>query len=461
MINSILISFGIYFITLFLIGMFSSFKKRPQSDQDFFLGGRSLGPIATAIAAQASEMSIWLFLALPGTIYLNGLFESWLAVSLVIFMFLNWQIIAPRLRNQTEALSCITLPSFLAKKTNDTSKTINLIGGLFSLFFLTIYITAGLTGLGYLFKEVFNLNFAIGSAIALIIVLTYTVIGGFLAAAAGNLFQGLFLLSTLIIATICAYWFAPNMHLGLQELSSNLFSKNKRFIDFLIIFFSWGIGYFGQPQILLNFMGIKDPKNLNYAKWIGTAWQITALSAAILIGFMGKFYFPIVENHEMIFVLIVRQIFPTILTGFMFCGIMAATLASMNGQIMAATSSFIEDIFKSIFLNYKNLNLLMLSRITMIIITLIALGLSQIINLSILEIVKFAWSGLGATFGPIILFSLFSNKINRNSVILGMLMGGVITILLPIFYPEKSALIYGFILSSLVISKNIIPKRIP
>lgn len=448
-------AFIVYFGLLLSVGFYFYHKNKNQGD--FALGGRKLNYWVTAISAQASDMSDWLFMGFPGVIYATGLIGIWTAVGLVVFMFLNWHFIAPRFRIATENNNSLTLSSFLQTKFNDTSNTISVIGGLLCLYFFIFYIAAGLVGLGRIFEMAFGINYYHGIILGLAITLTYTLLGGLMAIAWSNLFQGLFLL----IAILLVPFYAMHQMGGIQSVINNLAQQSPQFLSclspeksILSIFFgitAWGLGYFGQPHILISFMSIDNVNNMKKAKYVGISWQILVLTAAILVGGIGKaFINPALANQELVFISMVQTLFTPFIAGFILCAMLAATISTINTQSLVSASLITHDLYypfadKQATAQQK----LFFTRGAIFIIPILALFAAYYNIISIMDLVHYAWSGLGCTFGPLVILSLYTKFVTPQGAIAGLVTGGFIGIFWPIHHAIPT-LVVGFICSFIV-----------
>ena len=437
MFDAMIASFSLYFAILLSIGIYFYTKTKNQSD--FSIGNRSLNYWLTAIAAQASDMSDWLFMGFPGAIYLLGVSGVWFAFGLALFMFLTWQFIAPQLRRQTESNNALTLASFFETKFQDRSGLIKIISGFFCLYFFTFYIAAGIVGLGKAFELIFEMPYHHGIIIGLTISLVYTLLGGLLAVAWSNLLQGTFLLACIMFVPI----FAINTKLGgfaqfhqsLQLFGSDYFSlwPQGGIIATCMAILKWGPGYFGQPHILINFMSINNPLNLSKAKWIGCSWQILALSAAVLVGIVGKvMLFPELADAELVFIIMVKQMFAPFFAGLILCSILAATISTINIQSLICASLIAQDLYFPLLNPQGSQRLqLLFTRLAIFIIPTLSLLIAWN-RTGVWNLVLYAWSGLGVTFGPIVMLSLYSKQLNRYGVIAGLITGGITAILWPL-----------------------------
>ena len=431
----------IYFAILLLIGMMS--YRRHISASDFIIGGRSLNYWLTALAAHASDMSSWLFMGYPAVVFTGGMFQSWAAIGLISFMFLNWQLIAPKIRVATEQYNSLTFSSYFESRLADTSGTIRIFTAFMSLFFYTIYISAALVGLGILLETLFNINYDLGILIGVIIVIPYVFIGGYHTLAWIDLFQGFFLLAVIIFVPLYLLSQVGGItgifqSLEHKNLTSSLFPdfSAHTFKEIFFMFAGWGLGYFGQPHIITKFMGIKNVREIPKSKWIGMSWMIVSLAAATLVGVVGIAYFSNtgLQQPELVFIELVKDNFHPFLIGFILCAILAATINAMSSQVLVLSSNLTEDFYKKLFRrNAESKELLIVSRTGVILVAVISFLIAYVKPVSIYTLVLYAWSGLGASFGPLLLLSLYSKKINRYGAWAGILLGGGIAALWPYF----------------------------
>lgn len=422
----LLISFMVYFAILILIG--AVFYRKKQSVNNYIIGNRSLNYWVTAISAQSSDMSSWLFMGYPALVFTLGAMQMWTAVGLVLCMYLNWRFIAPVLRKQTETFGALTIPAYLARRFNDQSKMIVVISTLVAAYFFTCYISSGLVGMGRLFESAFNLPYTTGVLIGIGITLIYTLLGGFLAVSWCNLFQGLFLLAMIILVPWKGFsavggWSAIKLAAASKNISLTVLSP-QALKDIFILIAGFGLGTFGQTHILVNFMGIKDVRKLKNAMFVGIAWQIVALGSSIMLGVIAIAYFKTgLAKEEHLFVYMARDLFSPLVAGFALCGMLAATLSTLNTQLMVAASGLSEDLYPAIT---KRIPTILISRCATTLIALISLVISLQNNSSIYNLVHYAWCGLGCTMGPAIIAALYFKRASRTGIIIGMLMGALI-----------------------------------
>jgi len=455
-------TFILYFIVIIFIA-FLSYRKQ-KSDTTYVLGNRSLNFWLTALSAHASDMSSWLFMGYPMIIFTAGLFNLWAAIGLTVFMFLNWQYIAPRIRSATEKMNNLTMYAYFESRFNDTSGILRTLSAMLSFIFYIFYITAGLVGLGLLVESLFGLNYTIGITIGLFIVVFYVFLGGYITVAWIDLFQGFFLLGIILFIPIFLIkkigGFIPIFDaMKMQNLTTSLFPSFsfKTFLEIIFVGAGWGLGYFGQPHIITKFMGIKSVKEMPKAKYVGISWQILALGGATLIGIIGIYTFPQgIENAQLVALEIVKKSLVPFFATLILCAILAATTNVMAAQILVVASSIAEDFYKGLFKKKAtHLQILWASRLSVVGVSIIAYIIAYYKISTIYELVFYSWSGLGASFGPLLLISLYYKKTNRIGAFMGILTGGVIAGLWPFINSKLKidipALIPGFILSLLTI----------
>lgn len=429
-------AFVLYFFIL--IGIAFHFYRKTQTASDFMTGGRSINYWVTAISTQASDMGSWLFLGFPAAVYSNGLFEAWVAIGLVGGMYLNWTYIAPRLRKISESTQANTLSELFSNRFNDTSHLISLFTALLTLLFFTFYIASGLVGLGRVFESVFEMSYHTGIIISLATAAIYTLIGGFVSAAWCALFQGIFLLCVIVFVPTVAFFHINGTSAIIQAASDrmvslSLFSTTSTMLHALSLAAGWGLGYFGQPHILINFIGIDNPKKINAAKVVGLTWQITVLAAAVCIGIISLAFFKDpVTNPELIFILMTKTLFSPFFAGLALCAIFAATLSTMDRHILISGSVIASDIYKT-FLNTAatSKQLLFLSRLSSVGVSLIALAIAWNGTSSVYGLVNYAWSGLGSSFGPLVITALYGKNITKQGALAGLIAGGLTSALWP------------------------------
>lgn len=460
------IAFVLYFCALFAIGLL--FRKKNATSSDMLLGSRGLNYWVTALSAQASDMSSWLFMAFPMSIFLHGMPKIWIGVGLLIGMYACWQFVAPKLRVETEKSNSYTLPTFFARRLHDTTGALRVTGAILTLLFMTYYLAAGIIAIGMLFESVFQIDYYVGIIIATIVILGLPYIGGFTSVAWTELFQAIFLIGAIAIVPILAFSKIDGIA-AIKDAASKggipltLFSgKSSAITDILHNVFGWGLGYFGMPHIVTKFMGIKDPKELNKSKYLGITWEFFALAFAACVGFVGIAYFNgRLENAQLVFIEMVKELFHPFTGGLVLCGVMMATISTMNSQILVAASVMTEDIYKQLMRkNATSKQEVKVFRISVLLVAAVAFWISLSRSATIMDTVYFAWAGLGSSFGPLILASLYSKFVTRQGALAGILTGGLITALWPVINRYLSdhhimgpvlAMIPGFALGLLMI----------
>lgn len=420
-----------YFLILLALGIRG--YKKTKTFSDYILGSRKVGPIIGAMNVGASDMSSWLLMGLPGAFYLYGMNQTWMVIGLVLGSYSCWKLIAKRLRVYTEiANDSLTVSSFLEHRFNDSSKILRVITAVIIMFFFTIYIASGFVGSAKLFSEFFNLNYISALLISAVVVVLYAFLGGFLAVSWADLLQGLLMLFALIIAPIAIIFKTGNVSSTINSIKISSPDHLNIFYDTtiagIVSALAWGLGYFGQPHIISKFMAIEKISYIKTSTRICTTWMIMALIGAALVGLIGYQYFidrPL-EKHETVFIIASAEIFPPIIMGVLISAILAAIMSTINSQILICCSALAEDFYKRFFRkNSNDKELLLATRISVAIITIISVLIATDENLTILGLVAHAWAGLGAAIGPIIIMSLFWKKTTKLGAIAGVISGGL------------------------------------
>jgi sodium/proline symporter len=447
----------VYMLAVIYIGFV--YSKRNKSTEDFLLGGRSLGPWVTAMSAEASDMSSWLLMGLPGLAYLSGVASaSWTAIGLAIGTWFNWKFVAYRLRNYSHiANNAITLPDFFSNRFHDSKKILMSIAAVVIFFFFIIYTSSGFVALGKLFNSLFGFNYTAMMIVGALVVVLYTIAGGFLAASTSDFMQGALmsfsLVFILIVGIIEAGGFqATGEVINSMEGFGSLFSSHNRVtgasssVSFLEIAsaLAWGLGYFGMPHILLRFMAIENPKELPRSRRIAITWVVISLAVAVTIGIIGTAVFPnLLEGlepeaysgqSETIFIAMTQLLdnmspVLVIFIGVILSGVVAATMSTSDSQLLVTSSAISQNFFKGVIKkDATDRQVLWLSRMTIIIVAIVGAFLAADPNSSIFGMVSYAWAGFGAAFGPIMLFSLFWKRTTLSGAIAGMV-GGFLAVL--------------------------------
>jgi len=453
----ILIAMIIYMSIVIVIGVVYA-KRANKNSEEYFLGGRSLGPWVTAMSAEASDMSGWLLMGLPGVAYWCGLADAaWTAIGLAIGTYLNWLIVSKRLRRYSvRANNSITLPEFFSNRFREKNKVIMSIAALFILIFFTVYASSCFVTCGKLFSTLFDAPYIAMMILGAVFVLIYTLLGGFLAESISDFMQAIVMIIALtvivIISTINAGGIGAVLENAqaipgfleffglatptLNEAGQQIVEAGKPVFGaaseygFLSVcsMLAWGLGYFGMPQVLLRFMAIRKEGELKRSRRIAMVWVVISLAVAVFIGIVGRQLYP--DAHltksgaENIFITLATTSLPAILAGFVMAGILAATISSSDSYLLIAASAFAKNIFQGIFKkNATDKQVMWTSRITLLVLTLVGVLIALDENSVIFSIVSFAWAGFGATFGPLMLFSLFWKRINQVGAIAGMVSG--------------------------------------
>ncbi len=464
-----IISLSAYFLLMLGIGLYA-FKTSTEDSAGYLLGGRQLGPAVTALSAGASDMSGWMVMGLPGAMYLSGLSNVWIAIGLIIGAYINYLIVAPRLRMYTELASdSITLPEFFENRFEDKSRLLRIISSLVFIVFFTVYTSSGVVGGGKLFESSFGLSYELGLFVTAGVVVVYTLFGGFLAVSMTDFVQGCIMLIALVLVPTVVL-IELDGYSSMHNIISTVDPQRLNFVADtsmlgIISAMAWGLGYFGQPHIIVRFMAIRSIKDLKMARRIGMSWMIVAIIGAMATGFFGIAY--VAENNltlndaETIFILLSQVLFHPLVGGFLLAAILAAIMSTISSQLLVTSSSLTEDFYKA-FLN-KNASekeLVLIGRICVAVVALVAVGLASNRDSSILQLVSNAWAGFGAAFGPLIVFGLYWKRMTFPGALAGVVVGAA-TVLIWIYAPisiaeqSLSSFIYeivpGVILSSIAI----------
>lgn len=430
-----LVTFVVYFILLLGIGFY--FYRRSVSIEDYLLGGRRMGAWVTALSAQASDMSGWLLMGLPGAIYLAGVGNVWIAIGLFVGTVLNWKLVSARLRVYTQKTNTITLPCFFEERFGDPTGMLRVVSAIVILIFFTIYASSGLVAAGKLFESTFNVKYQAAVIIGGCIIIAYTFLGGFLAVCWTDLFQGTLMVLALVIVPALAYFKVG----GIKAVSAAMQSKGVSTsllpagikANFLptISATAWGLGYFGQPHILARFMSAKSIGKLSESMTIAIVWVFFSLTGAVVIGFVGIGMFDNLAGgeEEKVFIFMIHKVVHPWLAGIMLAAILSAIMSTIDSQLLVSSSALTEDFYqKAIKKNASEREVVLVGRICVIIISAIALALALHPDETILTIVAYAWGGFGAAFGPLVLFGLFSRKTSWQSALAGMVTGTVVLV---------------------------------
>ncbi|MDX1655889.1 MAG: sodium/proline symporter PutP [Candidatus Competibacteraceae bacterium] len=455
-----LITFIVYLIGMLAIGLVA--YKMTSNLSDYVLGGRRLGPGVAALSAGASDMSGWLLLGLPGAVYAAGMNQIWIGVGLTIGAYLNWQFVARRLRIYTEvAKDSITVPDYLENRFHDHTKILRVVSALVILLFFTFYTSSGMVAGATLFEKSFGMSYSTALWVGGLVIVSYTFLGGFLAVCWTDFVQGLLMFLALIVVPMVVV----SADGGWGETVAQVGAINPNYLDAfydmslfgIISLMAWGLGYFGQPHIIVRFMGIRYAREVPMARFIGITWMVLALFGAIFTGFAGIAYFsdqPL-ENAETVFITLSQVLFNPWIAGILLAAILSAVMSTIDSQLLVSSSALTEDFYKAIIRpGASDKELVWVGRATVAGIALIALLLARDPETTVLGLVSYAWGGFGAAFGPIIILSLFWKRMTRWGAVAGIVVGAL-TVL--IWKPLSGGLfdmyeiLPGFILCTLAV----------
>ncbi|QKY71482.1 sodium/proline symporter PutP [Lentibacillus sp. CBA3610] len=449
-----LIVFIVYLLGMLTIGIIM--YRMTNNLSDYVLGGRKLGPGVAALSAGASDMSGWLLLGLPGAVYAAGLAEAWMAIGLSIGAYLNWQIVAKRLRVYTEVSNnSITIPDFLENRFKDNSHILRVVSALVILLFFTFYTSSGMVAGAKLFEASFGLEYQAALWIGTIVVVSYTLLGGFLAVAWTDFIQGSLMFVALIVVPIIAINHIGGWDTAVQavgEISpSHLNMIEGVGMVAIISSLAWGLGYFGQPHIIVRFMALRSPKDVPKARFIGTTWMVLGLYGAIFTGFVGLAFIStqdvnvlsefgisvitengvqMLDDPEKIFIAFSQILFHPVIAGVLLAAILATIMSTIDSQLLVSSSAVAEDFYKAIFKKEAGeKELVWVGRIATLIIAVIAALIAMNPESSVLDLVSYAWAGFGAAFGPTVLLALFWKRFTRNGAFAGILAGAATVII--------------------------------
>lgn len=469
------VSLAVYFLIMLGIGLYA-FKTNEDNASGYLLGGRKLSAPVTALSAGASDMSGWMLMGVPGAMYLSGASSLWIAIGLTLGAWINYFVVAPRLRVFTEvANDSITLPDYFENRFLDNTRFLRVIASIVIILFFTLYTSSGVVAGGKLFESSFGLSYQIGIFITAGVVVTYTFFGGFMAVSITDFVQGCIMFVALVLVPSVVIFELGGINQtidNLAQIDPNLLSlmidaASGEALSFIAIIslLSWGLGYFGQPHIIVRFMAISSVKQIPSARRIGMTWMIVSLAGAAMTGLFGLAYvsnnnIPL-EDPETIFIVLSQLLFNPLIGGFLLAAILAAIMSTISSQLLVTSSSLTRDVY-ACFINKEasESKQVLVGRLCVIIVAVAAIALALGENKTVLSLVSNAWAGFGAAFGPLVIISLVWKKMTRASAIGGML-AGTLTVLFWIFVPINaegsvlSSYIYeiipGFLVSSAVI----------
>jgi len=436
------ITFGIYLLAMLGIGWAG--YRATTNLSDYILGGRSLGSFVTALSAGASDMSGWLLMGLPGAIYLSGVHEAWIAVGLTIGAYLNWRLVAGRLRLYTERTdNALTLPDYLAGRFEDTSNVLRVVTTLVILVFFTVYCASGVVAGARLFESMFGMPYSVALWVGAACTIAYVFIGGFLAVSWTDTIQASLMITALLVAPAVAYFAVTGQLQPTQSIAEMIGAEkfdwmhNASTIG-VISLLAWGLGYFGQPHILVRFMAADSVASIPRARRIGMTWMVLCLGGAVAVGLVGIPYFMlnpglaagVQANAETVFIEIAKQLFNPWVAGLLLAAILAAVMSTLSCQLLVCSSALTEDVYR-IFLrkNASQRELVWVGRAMVFAIAIVAILIARNPDSRVLSMVSYAWAGFGAAFGPVIILSLFWRGMTRNGALAGIVVGAVTVVL--------------------------------
>ena len=442
----IMISIVVYLVSMVMIGVV--YSKKTKNVGDFYLGGRKLGPLVTAMSAEASDMSSYLLMGLPGLALVSGLAEvGWTVIGLAIGTYLNWLIVAKKLRKYSARINAITIPDYFSKRYKDNSRLIMAVAALMIIIFFVPYTASGFAACGKLFGTLFGIDYHIAMVVSAIVIVGYTSLGGFNAASMTDFIQSIIMTAALIIVLV----FGVNKAGGMDQVIANDLAG---YLDVfkgydaatnsagsfgaikVVSTLAWGLGYFGMPHILLRFMAIEDPNKVKISRRVAEIWVVISMAVAVLIGVVGMAMvkegaLPAFDDSETIIIQIATLlskvgVVPALLAGIILAGILASTMSTADSQLLAASSAASENIIGGLFrIKLNETSQMIVARVTLIAISVIGVIIAWDSNSSVFGIVSFAWAGFGAVFGPVMLLSLFWKRSNRYGALAGMVVGGI------------------------------------
>lgn len=444
----IIIAFAVYLVLM--IGIGAIYSKKIGSSEEYFLGGRNLNGFVAALSAQASDMSGWLLMGLPGAIFVYGMNggDGWCALGLLIGTILNWLLVASRLRKYTiKANNSVTLPRFFENRFHDEKKILLLVSSIIIVLFFTVYCASALAAGGKLFNSIFGLDYHTALVIGAVVILVYTFLGGFMAVCTTDFIQGTLMLIALIIVPIFAVAFLSKAGVSMDAALAPALEENPGFINMfkgvnatgMISGLAWGLGYFGMPHILVRFMAVKNEKEMTKSKGVAITWVTLSLAAAAVIAIVGRAYmdfdYMVEVGTEKIFIEMIKKVFmedmaAPFIAGIFLCGILAAIMSTADSQLLVSASSIAEDIVKGcIKKDASDKFILWVSRIAIVSVAIIAFVIAWNPDSSVMTLVSDAWAGLGSAFGPLVLMCLFWKRTNIPGAVAGLVSGAAVVIL--------------------------------
>lgn len=470
-----IISLGLYFVAMLGIGIFA-YRQTDTNVEGYMLGGRQMGPAVTALSAGASDMSGWMLMGLPGAMYVSGLSAGWIAIGLVLGALANYLLVAPRLRVYTElANNSITLPDYFENRFNDDSRVLRVFASVVIVIFFTLYTSSGVVAGGKLFESSFNLSYETGLYVTTAVVVAYTLIGGFMAVSMTDFVQGCIMFISLVMVPIVTVMELGGWSESIEAIRSidpdlldpfaDASTRKDLTIVGIISLLAWGLGYFGQPHIIVRFMAIRSVAAVPTARNIGMTWMTVSIIGALVTGLFGLAYVTAQQGVEIdpetVFIYLSQILFHPLVGGFLLAAILAAIMSTISSQLLVTSSSLTSDFYQAFLRrNASDTELVVAGRLSVVVVAAVAIYLAYDRDSTILTLVSNAWAGFGAAFGPLVLFSLFKRDMTRRAALGGMVVGAV-TVLFWIYSPFTIdgkplaewmyEIIPGFVLSCLTI----------
>lgn len=437
------LALALYFVAMLAIGLYA-YRQSSSNLSEYMLGGRKLGPGVTALSAGASDMSGWLLMGLPGALYIAGISQVWMAIGLILGAWANYLLLAPRFRLYTEiAGDAITLPDYFENRFADKTRLLRLLSAVVIVVFFTIYTASGVVAGGKLFESVFGLDYMLGLWLTVSVVIVYTLLGGFLAVSMTDFVQGIIMFIALIVVPVVTLQVvggtAPTIDIIGQLNPAHLDIFTGTNLVGIISLMAWGLGYFGQPHIIVRFMAIRSVKDFPVARRVGMSWMILSLLGAIATGFIGLAYVHKtgveLKDPETIFIMLSQVLFHPFVTGLLLAALLAAVMSTISSQLLVTSSALTQDFYKTFFHQDASDKLqVTVGRLSVLIVAIIAIWIATDRSSSILALVANAWAGFGAAFGPVILLSLYWQRMTAAGALAGML-GGAVTVLAWVYAP--------------------------
>lgn len=457
-----LLTLAVYLLGMLVIGYWA--YRRTVDLGDYMLGGRDLGPAVSALSAGASDMSGWLLLGLPGALYVSGLNAGWIAVGLTIGAWANWKYVAPRLRTYTQVSNnSITVPSFLENRLRDRSRLLRVASGLIILLFFTFYVSSGMVAGGVFFESSFGTGYHTGMLLVTAVVVAYTLFGGFLAVSYTDFVQGTIMLLALVLVPLFGLFLTG----GFGETAEAITAVRPNGLSMVsgvtvlgvISAAAWGLGYFGQPHIVVRFMALRSAGEAASARRIGIGWMVISLFGAVGTALVGIAYFQqnpdaSLDNPEAVFIALGQILFHPLIAGVMLAAVLAAIMSTISSQLLVTSSALVEDLYKAVFkTDASDKQLVLLGRLAVLGVSIVAAGLAWEQSETILQLVAYAWAGFGASFGPAILLSLYWRRLTAMGALAGMVTGAVTVVVwgnIEVLTSNMYEIVPGFVLSLLV-----------